>query len=166
MTRCSIIPASPIRRPCKRRRSSVSSDTMLHDRPARPSEFMRCRKCRKGSVAIEFALIIPVALMVLVGIVEVGRAMWIRASLQFAVEEGARYMMVHQNAADDELSAFALDKLVGVDRDAVDLSFLRETVDGTDFVTISATFQFKYVASLITGEPFILTGSSRAPLLE
>ena len=67
---------------------------------------------------------------------------------------------------DAELSAFALDKLVGVDPASVDLSLVRETVDGTDFVTINATFQFQYVASLITGEPFILTGSSRAPLLE
>ena len=122
--------------------------------------------CRAGSVAVEFALIIPVALAILVGIVEVGRAMWIRASLQFAVEEGARYMMVHQNADDADLTAFALDKLAGIDPASVDLSLLRETVDGTDFVTVTATFQFHYVAALITGEPFLLTGSSRAPLLE
>jgi Flp pilus assembly protein TadG len=132
-------------------------------RPPRLFEFLRCRA---GSVAVEFALIIPVALVILVGIVEVGRAMWIRASLQFAVEEGARYMMVHQNADDADLTAFALDKLAGIDPASVDLSLLRETVDGTDFVTVSATFQFHYVASLITGEPFLLTGSSRAPLLE
>jgi Flp pilus assembly protein TadG len=132
-------------------------------RPPRLFEFLGCRA---GSVAVEFALIIPVALAILVGIVEVGRAMWIRASLQFAVEEGARYMMVHQNAADADLTAFALDKLAGIDPDLVDLSLLRETVDGTDFVTVSATFQFYSVASLMKGEPFLLTGSSRAPLLE
>ena len=49
---------------------------------------------------------------------------------------------------------------------SVELSLVRETLDGTDFVTINATFQFQYVASLIAGEPFTLTGSSRAPLLE
>jgi Flp pilus assembly protein TadG len=131
-----------------------------------PSRLFKFTGCRKGSVAVEFALIIPVALTILVGIVEIGRAMWVRTSLQFVAEEGARYMMVHQNAPDAELSAFALGKLVGIDPDSVDLSLVRETVDGTDFVTINATFQFQYVASLITGEPFILTGSSRAPLLE
>jgi Flp pilus assembly protein TadG len=136
---------------------------MPDHRPARLFKFMGCRA---GSVAVEFALIIPVALAILVGIVEVGRALWIRTSLQFAVEEGARYMMVHQNADDADLTAFALDKLAGIDPASVDLSLLRETVDGTDFVTVSATFQFHYVASLITGEPFLLTGSSRAPLLE
>ena len=136
---------------------------MPDHRPARLFKFMGCRA---GSVAVEFALIIPVALAILVGIVEVGRALWIRTSLQFAVEEGARYMMVHQNADDADLTAFALDKLAGIDPASVDLSLLRETVDGTDFVTVSATFQFHCVASLITGEPFLLTGSSRAPLLE
>jgi Flp pilus assembly protein TadG len=136
---------------------------MLQHRPTRLFKFMGCRK---GSVAIEFALIIPVALMILVGIIEVGRAMWVRTSLQFVAEEGARYMMVHQNASDADLSAFALEKLVGVDPASVELSLVRETLDGTDFVTINATFQFQYVVSLITGEPFTLTGSSRAPLLE
>ena len=136
---------------------------MLQHRPTRLFEFMGSRK---GSVAVEFALIFPVALMIFIGIVEVGRAMWVRTSLQFVAEEGTRYMMVHQNASDAELLAFALDKLVGVNPASVDLSFDRETVDGTDFVTINATFQFQYVASLIGGEPFILTGSSRAPLLE
>jgi Flp pilus assembly protein TadG len=136
---------------------------MLQHSSSRLFKFMGCRK---GSVAVEFALIIPVALMIFIGIIEVGRAMWVRASLQFVAEEGARYMMVHQNASDAELLAFALDKLVGVNPASVDLSFDRETVDSTDFVTINATFQFQYVASLIGGEPFILTGSSRAPLLE
>jgi Flp pilus assembly protein TadG len=132
----------------------------------RSTRLFKSTGCRKGSVAVEFALIIPVALTILVGIVEVGRAMWVRTSLQFVAEEGARYMMVHQNAPDAELSAFALGKLVGIDPASVDLSLVRETVDGTDFVTINATFQFQYVASLIGGEPFTLTGSSRAPLLE
>ena len=136
---------------------------MLQHRSARLFKFTGCRK---GSVAVEFALIIPVALMILIGIVEVGRAMWVRASLQFVAEEGARYMMVHQNASDADLSAFALEKLVGIDPASVELSLVRETLDGTDFVTINATFQFQYVASLIGGEPFVLTGSSRAPLLE
>jgi Flp pilus assembly protein TadG len=134
--------------------------------PHPSSRLLKFMGCRKGSVAVEFALIIPVALMIFLGIVEVGRAMWVRTSLQFVAEEGARYMMVHQNAPDAELSAFALSKLVGVDPASVDLSLDRETVDGTDFVTINATFQFQYVVSLIGGEPFVLTGSSRAPLLE
>ena len=134
--------------------------------PHPSSRLSKFTGCRKGSVAVEFALIIPVALTILFGIVEVGRAMWVRTSLQFVAEEGTRYMMVHQNAPDAELSAFALGKLVGIDPASVDLSLVRETVDGTDFVTINATFQFQYVASLIGGEPFILTGSSRAPLLE
>jgi Flp pilus assembly protein TadG len=136
---------------------------MLQHSSSRLFKFMGCRK---GSVAVEFALIIPVALMIFIGIIEVGRAMWVRASLQFVAEEGARYMMVHQNASDAELSAFALDKLVGVDHASVDLSLVRETVDTTDFVAIKATVEFRYVASLIGAEPFILTGSSRAPLLE
>ena len=41
--------------------------------------------CRAGSVAVEFALIIPVALAILVGIVEVGRA-WRHRSGPFSLD--------------------------------------------------------------------------------
>jgi Flp pilus assembly protein TadG len=123
-------------------------------------------RCRLGSAAVEFALVMPMALMILIGVVEVGRALWIRSSLQFAAEEAVRYAMVHQSASDAELTDFTLDRLPGVDPDAVQAAATRETINGTDFVTLNATYQFNYLSALIPGEPFVLTGRSRVPLLD
>jgi Flp pilus assembly protein TadG len=43
-----------------------------------------------GTAAVELAILMPVFLAFLLGIVEFGRLMWTHAALQFAVEAAAR----------------------------------------------------------------------------
>ena len=43
-----------------------------------------------GSVAVEFALLLPVYIAVIFGIIEFGRMIWIRNTLEFAAEQAAR----------------------------------------------------------------------------
>jgi Flp pilus assembly protein TadG len=52
--------------------------------------FSRLLRERRGAVAIEFALTVPVLLVVMLGIVEFGRALWAQNALHYAVEEAAR----------------------------------------------------------------------------
>jgi len=72
----------------------------------------------------------PAALMILIGTVEAGRALWIRSTLQFAAEETVRYAMVHQSASDAELRDFTLGQMAGVDPAGVQVAAVRETVNG------------------------------------
>lgn len=53
---------------------------------------------RSGAAAVEFALLLPVLLMLLVGIIDVSRLLWARSILAFAVEEAARCAAVDANA--------------------------------------------------------------------
>jgi Flp pilus assembly protein TadG len=48
-----------------------------------------------GAVAVEFALILPIFLMIVFGIVEFGRAYNIQVSLSEAARETARYTAIH-----------------------------------------------------------------------
>jgi Flp pilus assembly protein TadG len=50
-----------------------------------------------GAVAVEFALIIPIFLMLVLGIIEFGRAFNIQVSLSEAARETARYTAIHTN---------------------------------------------------------------------
>ncbi|WP_395671091.1 TadE/TadG family type IV pilus assembly protein [Phenylobacterium sp.] len=50
----------------------------------------RLTACRRGSAAVETAFVLPVLLLMLTGAMELGRLGWTQASLEFAVEEGAR----------------------------------------------------------------------------
>lgn len=50
----------------------------------------RLRSARGGAIAVEFALILPLLLAFSFGIIEFGRAMWMRNTMQSVVEAAAR----------------------------------------------------------------------------
>ena len=53
---------------------------------------------RRGTSALEFSFIALPLIVLLVAIVEFGRAFWVRNLMQFAVEEAGRYAMVNTSA--------------------------------------------------------------------
>jgi Flp pilus assembly protein TadG len=65
---------------------------------------MRNKK-EEGAAAVEFALILPVLLLILIGIIEFSRAFNAQLSLNQAAREGARYMAIHNNAGDAATAA-------------------------------------------------------------
>lgn len=44
----------------------------------------------RGAAAVEFAIILPILLLCLLGLIEFGRAIWTRATLDYAVQAAAR----------------------------------------------------------------------------
>lgn len=57
------------------------------------------RRHATGQGLVEFALVIPIFLFVLLGIVDVGRAVWANDSLANAAREAARWAIVHGGSA-------------------------------------------------------------------
>ena len=56
-----------------------------------PSRYFRLFSCNTaGSAAVEFALTVPVLLLLLFGTIEFGRLLWTQNSIQYAVEQAAR----------------------------------------------------------------------------
>jgi TadE-like protein len=47
---------------------------------------------------VEFALVLPVFLLIVTGLFDVGRAVWQENSLAYAAREGTRYAIVHGSA--------------------------------------------------------------------
>ena len=73
----------------------------------------RVSRGRAGNVAVEFALIAPVAMLMLVGVTDYGTAVYDRMQLSSAVRAGIQYAMHHSaNPATIEqvvMSALAID---------------------------------------------------------
>jgi Flp pilus assembly protein TadG len=61
----------------------------------------RSRHRSAGQALVETALILPVFLMLLMGIVDLGRAVWATTSLASAAREATRYAIVHGGVASD-----------------------------------------------------------------
>lgn len=57
-----------------------------------------------GAVAVEFALILPIFLALILGVVEYGRAFSVQVSMAEGAREAARYMAIHYKE-DDALAA-------------------------------------------------------------
>src|SRR5947208_915331 len=49
----------------------------------------------RGQALVEFSLVLPIFLVMLMGIIDVGRAIWAQNSLASAAREGARIAIVH-----------------------------------------------------------------------
>ena len=60
---------------------------------------------RAGAAAVEFALIVPAFLLLLLGIMELGRLMWTQNALHYAVEEAARCSAVDTNVCSSTSTA-------------------------------------------------------------
>lgn len=52
-----------------------------------------------GQSLVEFALILPIFLLVITGLFDVARAVWQENTLAFAAREGTRYAIVHGSAS-------------------------------------------------------------------
>ena len=54
---------------------------------------------RRGSAAVEFAIVCPIALMITLGGLEMGRAIWAQTSINHAVHETVRFASVRGAAS-------------------------------------------------------------------
>lgn len=91
----------------------------------------RLRRQDRGTVAIEFAMVFPLFIMMLFGIVEFGRFLWADNTLRHAVQEGARCAALHccevANASCDTPEEFAAQRAAGLAVSAAD--FVLDTPD-------------------------------------
>jgi len=60
---------------------------------------MRMRRGSRGQALMEFAIVLPVFLAMLLAIVDVGRVVWANNSLANAAREAARFAIVHGGSA-------------------------------------------------------------------
>ena len=73
---------------------------------------------RRGQSMVEFSLVFIIFLMLMVGLFELGRAVWIYETVAHAARQGARYAMVRGNAGSPDNAAL----IASVKAQAVGLS--------------------------------------------
>lgn len=119
------------------------------------------RNCA-GSTAVEFAMVLPVLLAVVMGVLEFGRAMWLRHDMQFAVEEAARFALVNDTATTTAISAVASSRLAAVGPGGGDVTI--GTALDAAAVTVTATSDFQtLVPGLLPSGAITLTARARLP---
>jgi len=62
---------------------------------SRLSRFFSDRGDERGQSLVEFALLLPLMLLIITGLFDVARAVWEENTLAYAAREGTRYAIVH-----------------------------------------------------------------------
>lgn len=117
---------------------------------------------RRGSVLIQLGIALPVLLVGILGVMETGRVLYARNSLQFAVEETARFAMINTGWNAQTLTERVRGRLTGIDPNAVTVGVRNETVSGVLFVAISASMPQRFV-SFLGINAVTISGFARVP---
>ena len=122
--------------------------------------------CR-GTAAVEFALLLPVFLGIVVGLLEISRVMFTSHSLDFAVREATRYAIVRSATSTAPATTSSIQDVVTTRGTALDPTKLTVTVSYApnnapgSVVTVQANYDFQFLAPLIPIGPVSLTSSSQ-----
>jgi Flp pilus assembly protein TadG len=93
-----------------------------------------------GQTMVEFALIIPIFILILMGIFDLGRAIYTYTTINNAAHEAARLAIVDQNAA--EVRDTAVGQAVGVRVVPADVTVRWLSANYTDVAPCNATPRF------------------------
>ncbi|BDE58842.1 pilus assembly protein [Rhodococcus hoagii] len=121
-------------------------------------------RSESGAAAVEFALVVPILILLVLGIIEFGRAYNIQNSLSAAAREGVRVMAISKNAT----AAKAATKQAGLFNPAVtdaqicistgaSGSCTATTCPAGGTVTLTIRYPVEYVTGLFPGS-LTLTG--------
>ncbi|NIR45887.1 MAG: hypothetical protein GWM93_17070 [Gemmatimonadetes bacterium] len=124
-------------------------------------------KDRRGTAFVEFGLIAPILFLVVLGIIDFGRLLWLSNTVEHAAVEGARYAAVHGAGKPTVASADQIIDYVRARADGIRPSDLTIAVtwdpDNTDgsTVTIQASYDFDFfMVGFLPLDPMQLNGSS------
>lgn len=98
-----------------------------------------------GATALEFALVAPAALTLLLGTMEVGRLLWAWNTLERGVAVAGRYAMTHPDASAADVTAAARANMTGIDTGGVTVTAARETIGAVTYVTVAAGYEFRFL---------------------
>ncbi|HUP90326.1 MAG TPA: TadE/TadG family type IV pilus assembly protein [Longimicrobiales bacterium] len=120
-------------------------------------------KCERGSAAVEFALVTPVLLLVLLGMVEFGRAWNARQTVTEAARAGARVAAVAEQASADSARKAVFRVLKGAALDTSKAVITVQGETGNQGTPTTVKVQYSYPFLFLSGAS---AGNKRSLLLQ
>lgn len=118
--------------------------------------------CTSGSVAVEFALIGIIMMMLLLGTIEFGRGLYIRNEMAFASDLVVRRVFIDAQATDAELEELARASVTfGGD---LNMTFGTITLNGEAFRTILMSYPLSLIVPGLADGTVTLSVQRRIPI--
>jgi Flp pilus assembly protein TadG len=111
----------------------------------------RCARARRGASAVEFALVLPACLMLLFGVMEGGRALWLQNALNYAVEQAARCAAIDTNncGSANQVQAYA-STISGSDFPSADFAVATAACGNVVSASYPVQLHIPFVAAALT----------------
>ncbi len=106
----------------------------------------------RGAAAVEFALVLPILVALLLGIIEFGYGMYVQATISGAAREGARTLAISNSTASAQQAASraALPAVVlQASEISADSSQCSATPDPSAAVTVKISYPYSGIAGLL-----------------
>lgn len=105
------------------------------------------RDRQKGQDLLEYALALPIVLILLMSILDLGRVVYVYSALHNSVRDGARYGIISPGDAAG-IEAVVRAKAVGLDPAELDVLVVQPE---PETIRVRATYQFTVVSPLAVG---------------
>lgn len=129
----------------------------------RSGTLRRFATCPSGATAIEFALVALPLFMLLIGGVEISRAMDLHNQLRRAADVAARAIMMEPTSSVATVRSAMQAVLHVPDNSPLSVTLTRETINGLNYVLIEASFPFTTFAPITSLRSATITVRRRAP---
>jgi len=96
------------------------------------------------------------------GTVELSRAMWIKATMQFAAEETTRYAIVNTSATTSDIETYATNVVSTYGVSTTNMTF--SATSSATIVSITITYTFSTIIPLLSIPDISLNAKSQLPL--
>ena len=124
--------------------------------------FARLRRNERGAAAMEFVLVTPALVLMIIGIAQLGILFMANAGLRNAVAEGARYATIWPRPSDTAIRTRITSSEFGINGTLATPTITHGTDSGANYVDITATYTVPLDFIFFTTPGVVLTESRRA----
>jgi Flp pilus assembly protein TadG len=120
----------------------------------------------RGAAILEFALVAPVLFAILLGLVEVGRMLYVRQALEYATVEAARYYMLNPTTANSTVTTYLQGQMAGGMGSGISVAYAdTANCNSNSTVTctlITASYTFTFAAAFLGLSSQLLEAKAQA----
>jgi len=126
-----------------------------------------------GTTAVEFALVIPVVITIIVGALVLGYYFFVFNEIEDIATQTSRYVAVNDPSS-AELDSYVAGKLSASTLSATNyaVTSVTETIEGVDFTVVTLTYNFSLISRSVSeflgfgSEAMSYTAVSRSPIMQ
>lgn len=122
----------------------------------------------RGVSGVEFALLAPIFVGMVIGVVELGRVAYTQGVISFAAEEATRFAMVDYEIDEQDIRDLAEACLLGIDPERINAIIVTgpiDPVDNTRTISVEVSYNFEFLLPYMPDGVIPIRGTSRGFLI-